>query len=124
MKHASLPARTPARKVIRLWQSHNQRRWDVEKDLLPIDERAPFVCECTSEECLKPVMLTMHEYEAAHMCPNWCAVLPGHLLSDDGARVVFRESHFWVVELAPLAVAGEAIFAPGATDAVTLSDAF
>src|SRR5690349_10059874 len=74
------PAATPARKIVRLWQSYNQRRWEFEKDVLGTDERAPFVCECTSADCLLPVELTMGEYEAAHMCPNWCAVLPGHLL--------------------------------------------
>jgi hypothetical protein len=74
----------------------------MEKNVLPVDGRAPFVCECTSDDCLKPVELTMHEYEAAHMCDNWCAVLPGHVLSDDGGRIVFRQPHFWVVELSPL----------------------
>jgi hypothetical protein len=97
------PAATPARKIVRLWQSYNLRRWDLEKDVLPIDERAPFVCECTSDDCLEPVEMTVHEFEAAHMCPNWCAVLPGHMLADDGGRIVFQEQHFWVVELSALA---------------------
>jgi hypothetical protein len=44
----------------------------------------------------------MHEFEAAHMCPTWCAVRPEHMLPDDGERVVMREQRFWVVELAPL----------------------
>jgi hypothetical protein len=102
MQDASPPARTPARKIVRLWQSYNQRRWGMEKDALTTDERAPFVCECTSDDCLNPVELTMYEYEAAHMCPNWCAVLPGHVMPDDGARILFCEPHFWVVELWPL----------------------
>src|SRR5205814_10143700 len=102
MQNRSLPPQTPARKIVRLWQSHNQRRWELEKDVLLVDERAPFVCECTSDACLRPVALTMHEYEAAHMCPNWYAVLPGHLMPDDGARIVIRQPHFWVVELSPL----------------------
>jgi hypothetical protein len=95
------PAAPPARKVVRLWQSHNRRRWDMEKDVLPTDERAPFVCECTSKECLQAVELTMYEFEAAHMCPSWCAVKPGHILPEDGGRVIIREPHFWVVELPP-----------------------
>ena len=69
--------------------------------MLRTDERAPFVCECTSEDCLQAVELTMYEFEAAHMCPNWCAVKPGHILPDDGGRVIIREPHFWVVELPP-----------------------
>jgi hypothetical protein len=92
----------PARKIVRVWQSHNQRRWELERDVLPGDERAPFVCECTSPECLMAVELTMRDYETAHMCPNWCAVRPGHILPDDGGRVVLRQPHHWVVELAPL----------------------
>jgi hypothetical protein len=107
MQRVSAPATSTARKVVRLWQSHNQRRWDAEKDVLANDKRAPFVCECTSAECLAAVELTMHEYEAAHRCPNWCAVRPGHILPDDGGRVVVRQPHYWVVELAPLGTAGK-----------------
>jgi len=44
----------------------------------------------------------MREFEAAHMCPNWSAVRPGHMLPDDGGVVLVREPHFWVVELNPL----------------------
>jgi hypothetical protein len=96
------PARTQARKIVSAWQGYNRRRWEFEKDVLPLDERAPFVCECTSDACLDAVQLTMYELEAAHMCPNWCAVRPGHVLSDDGGRVLLREQHFWVVELTRL----------------------
>jgi hypothetical protein len=102
MHDARTPAQTPARKAIRRWRAHNRRRWELEKDVLPVDTRAPFVCECTSDECLKPVELTMHEYEAAHMCPNWFAVCPGHILADDGGVVLLREPHFWVVEMRAL----------------------
>src|SRR3954454_8158615 len=102
MHDARTPAHTPARKAIRCWRAHNRRRWEFEKDVLPVDARAPFVCECTSDECLKAVELTMHEYEAAHMCPNWFAVCPGHILADDGGDVLLREPHFWVVEMRAL----------------------
>jgi hypothetical protein len=102
MQRVSPPAPSPARKIVCLWQSHNQRRWEFEKHVLGSDDRAPFVCECTSADCLMAVELTMREYEAAHMCPNWCAVRPGHILPDDGGRVVLRQPHYWVVELAPL----------------------
>jgi hypothetical protein len=101
VQEISTPAATPARKIVRLWQSHNRRRWDLEKGVLRTDERAPFVCECTSEDCLQAVELTMYEFEAAHMCPNWCAVKPGHILPDDGGRVIIREPYFWVIELPP-----------------------
>ena len=95
----SPPAQTPSRKLVSRWKTHNRRRWAFEKDTLPIDERAPFVCECTSDDCVQAVELTMGKYEAAHLCPSWTAVLPGHLLPDDAGRLVLREEHFWVVEL-------------------------
>jgi hypothetical protein len=98
----SPPTTASARKAVRLWQEHNRRRWELEKDILAPDDRAPFVCECTSGDCLRPVALTMHEYEAGHMCPNWCVVRPGHVRPDDRGRVIMREPHFSVVELAPL----------------------
>ncbi len=106
MEGVSPPPASPARKVVRLWQSYNRRRWEFEKDVLGEQERAPFVCECTSADCLRGVELTMGEYEAAHMCPNWCAVRAGHMLPDDGGRIVIRLPHYWVVELAPLPGAG------------------
>jgi hypothetical protein len=102
MHDARTPAQTPARKAIGAWRGHNRQRWQFEKAVLSIDERAPFTCECTSDECLGLVELTMKEYEAAHMCPNWYAVLPGHVLPDDGGRVVLREPHFWAVEMRAL----------------------
>lgn len=102
MRKPSSPAATPARKLVHRWQAYNQRRRQLEKDVLAVDERAPFVCECTGEACLGALELTMSEFEQAHMCPNWCAVRPGHILPDDGSRVILRQSHYWVVELSPL----------------------
>ncbi|HEY0387588.1 MAG TPA: hypothetical protein VGC71_04030 [Gaiellales bacterium] len=99
MRDTSPPAPTPARKNVRLFQSHNQRRWDMEHEVTPTDERAPFVCECTSDDCLEPVAVTLDEYEAATARPNHYVVLPDHIMPDDGGRIVTREPHFWVVEL-------------------------
>jgi hypothetical protein len=102
MQQFEPPVPTPTRKVVSAWQGYNRRRWEFERDVLPVDERAPFVCECTSDACLDSLDLTMYEFEAAHMCPAWCAVRPGHMLEDDGGRIVIHEPHFWVVELLPL----------------------
>src|SRR5436305_1863997 len=93
------PPTTPARKNVALWCAHNQRRWQLEKDVLGLDEQAPFVCECTSDACTHGLMLTMLEYESAHVSPTWTAVLPQHALPDDAATVILRHPHFWVVEL-------------------------
>lgn len=96
------PPQTPYRKNVTRWRSYNERRWEFENRALPLDERAPFVCECTSGACLQPVELTMFELEAAHLCPNWTAVLPDHVMPDDAGRVVVRYPNHWVVELGRL----------------------
>jgi hypothetical protein len=87
------------RKNVTAWRAHNDRRWRFEKDGMPPDERIPFVCECTSGECFMVVSLTVSEYEAAHMCANWTAALPGHVVDDDATRVLTKHPHFWIIEL-------------------------
>jgi hypothetical protein len=81
------------------WRAHNRRRWEQEKDVLPVDEAAPFVCECSSDACCVAVEMTMREFEDAHMCPSWCAVFPGHVMEGDGVRVHSKHRAYWVVEL-------------------------
>jgi hypothetical protein len=90
------------RKNTSAWASYNNRRWRFEKDVLHLDQRAPFVCECANPSCLAAVELTMMEYEAAHMCPSWRAVIPEHVTLDDAAEVIVRHPHFWVIELGRL----------------------
>ena len=90
------------RKNTTAWAAYNRRRWHFEKDVLGLDERAPFVCECPSPACLTAVELTMMEYEAAHMCPSWRAVAPEHFTAEDAAEVIVRHPHFWVIELGRL----------------------
>src|SRR3954449_645093 len=86
------------RKNTSAWAAYNRRRWTTEKDVLGLDDRAPFVCECASASCLSAVELTMMEYEAAHMCPNWRAVRPEHVTLGDACEVIVRHAHFWVIE--------------------------
>ena len=90
------------RKNTSAWAAYNRRRWRFEKDVLDLDERAPFVCECASSTCLSAVELTMMEYEAAHMCPSWRAIVPEHVTLGDAIEVIVRHPHFWVVELSRL----------------------
>lgn len=86
-----------ARKYVQTWQAYNHRRWRFEKDVLPAGERAPFVCECTDETCLRALEMTLSEFESAHMCPTWTVVIPGHLMDGDGTRVLAKHPSFWVV---------------------------
>ena len=98
MLYARRPDPSPAQDTIQLFRAHNQRRWALEKDVVALEERVPFVCECANADCFQPIGLTMHEFEAAHMCPNWHAVLPGHADSAD-ETVLVRDDHFWTVEV-------------------------
>ena len=98
MQYAKPPAPTPAHDIFDLRRAHNERRWLLEKDVVQLDEHVPFVCECGSSDCIWPIKLTVHELEAAHMCPNWHAVLPGHASQADEV-VLLREDRFWIVDL-------------------------
>lgn len=48
VQEISTPAATPARKIVRLWQSHNRRRWDLEKG-------------CATHRRARPVRVRVHQ---------------------------------------------------------------
>ena len=91
----------PFRKNVEAWCRYNRRRWRLERFVLEDDDRAPFVCECTSGDCMHALLLTVREFEAAHMAPGWLAVIPGHVMEDDNIDVLIEQPEFWVVELHP-----------------------
>jgi hypothetical protein len=95
---ADSPVQYPARKLVAAWRAHNERRGAFEHQHLGADERAPFVCECTGDDCRHAVSLTMSELAATHSGEGRYAVLPGHVVREDASRVVARHDHFWVVE--------------------------
>lgn len=74
----SVGALQPAAKNVSAWQAYNRRRWAFEEEVLQPDERMPLVCECAAPTCVWAVELTLQEYESAHMCDHWTAVIPGH----------------------------------------------
>jgi hypothetical protein len=92
------PAWTTDRDAVGSCRAYNARRWEFEKDVLGIDERAPFVCECGNASCARALNLTMLEYESAHLFDTWCAVAPEHTLCQGDSRIVVMHPHFWVVE--------------------------
>lgn len=58
-----------------------------------------WVCECASPECMKPVRLTIAEYEAVRANSTHFFVLPSEEhLSPAVERVVERHDRYWVVE--------------------------
>jgi hypothetical protein len=87
------------RKNVAVWRGYNARRWAFEHDSLRPGERLPFVCECTSGECLRPLELTADEWRSAHARPDRLTVLPRHVMPDDAGTVVEQADHFWVVQL-------------------------
>jgi hypothetical protein len=58
-----------------------------------------WVCECANTGCMKPVRLTIDEYEAVRANATHFFVLPGdEHLSPAVERVVQRHDRYWVVE--------------------------
>jgi hypothetical protein len=49
------------------------------------DEPIPFFCECNNERCCQAVWLTAPEYDQARAEPEWLALVPGHLATEDRA---------------------------------------
>ncbi len=65
-----------------------------------IDPPMPdWICECASTECMRPVQLTLVEYEAVRAKPTYFLVAPtDEHLSSAVERVVQRNERYWVVE--------------------------
>jgi hypothetical protein len=88
--------------------AHNESRYRALNERLEghnavhvwVDPPMPdWVCECASSECMKPVRLTIPEYEAVRASPTRFFVLPSdEHLSLAVERVVERHDRYWVVE--------------------------
>ena len=58
-----------------------------------------WVCECADMTCMKPVELSIEEYETVRAEPTRFAVAPGaDHVNLEIERVVQREKRYWVVE--------------------------
>jgi hypothetical protein len=99
----SEPPNTPTyRKNATAWRAYNRRRYELERAAAG-DDPIPFVCECTSGACFAAMELTPRQFRAAHRGATWTAVLPEHVLLDDGSRVVVRHETHWVAKLVSIA---------------------
>jgi hypothetical protein len=76
------------------FRDYNERRDRIERGL---DENVPFVCECGDDSCIRALMLTPQEWEAAHSAEDRFVVLPDHVFLEV-ERVVERHDGYWVVE--------------------------
>ena len=58
-----------------------------------------WVCECADITCMKPVELSIEEYEMVRAEPTRFVVAPGaEHVNPEIERLVQRESRYWVVE--------------------------
>jgi hypothetical protein len=58
-----------------------------------------WVCECADMSCLKPVELSIAEYEMVRAEPTRFVVAPGdEHVTRDIEHVVHREERYWIVE--------------------------
>lgn len=66
--------------------SRSQRLWE-------------WVCECADMTCMKPIELSIEEYDAVRSATTRFAVAPGaEHVNPEIERVVQREERYWVVE--------------------------
>ena len=79
-----------------LFREVNERIRDVNENGAAASE-TEFVCECGDSDCMKPVRLTLGEYEEVRGNPRHFAVLPGHEVLDV-EKVVASYERFAVVE--------------------------
>jgi hypothetical protein len=68
-------------------------------DSSPDERFAEWVCECADMTCMKPVELSIAEYEMVRAEPTRFVVAPSDEHVTPGIeRVVQREERYWVVE--------------------------
>jgi hypothetical protein len=68
-------------------------------DSSPKQRFSEWVCECADMSCMKPVELSIEEYEMVRAEPTRFVVAPGNEhVAYDIERVVQREERYWVVE--------------------------
>jgi hypothetical protein len=78
------------------FRAYNERRLDLERNVLNDGDPAPFVCECGDRGCHQAVNLTIEEFESSHHRPDLFAVRPGHVLPEF-EEVVNERDRYWVV---------------------------
>jgi hypothetical protein len=77
--------------------AHNVRRAEIERGVVPLSQRVPFVCECRSADCLHALFMTVGEYDACHQRESWAVVRPGHCVSAED-HILLHRNRYWVVE--------------------------
>ena len=86
------------------FRDYNNRRVALEEQTSNDEdvegELVPFVCECGNADCVGALMVTIGEYQDAHLTPNRFIVKTGHIYRDV-EHVAEEHDHYWVVEKHP-----------------------
>ncbi len=61
----------------------NERIRDVQRELDPPAEQAPFLCECDDRACRAPILLSAAEYERVRSDATCFVIVSGHHTSGD-----------------------------------------
>jgi hypothetical protein len=80
-----------------LFRAVNERIRDVSDDFGP-SVTIEFLCECSRQDCMSPIPLTLAEYADVRSESTWFAVVPGHLWDEDSEHLVSKQASYWVLE--------------------------
>ena len=64
---------------------------------LDVDDRTPFLCECSDVRCTQILQLTLEEYGAVRSDDGRFMIAPGHPHGDD-EHVLEQSDGYWVTE--------------------------
>jgi hypothetical protein len=98
-----------------LFREVNERVENLRLGWAPLTE-IDFVCECADDSCIRPIGMTVAEYEEVRARANRFFVLPGHVYPEVEV-VVAENERFWIVEKIDDAAAVAGALDPRATEA-------
>lgn len=79
-----------------VFRDANERIEERVDELSLVGGRTPFLCECDDPACVRPLRLTIAEYEAVREYPRRFIVAPGHWGGE--AMVVREHDAYQVIE--------------------------
>jgi hypothetical protein len=98
-----MPSAARAAKNESVFREVNERIREL-GEVFGVEERASFVCECSSPGCIAAVQATLDEYQTVRAKPRRFLVARGHV-NPDLERIVTQTDRYTVVE--KIGLAGE-----------------
>jgi hypothetical protein len=80
-----------------LFRAVNERIRDVSGDLEPA-VAIEFICECSRQDCMIPIPLTLTEYTRVRSDATWFGIAPGHVWEHEAEHVMEKHERYWIVE--------------------------